>query len=87
MKLRVDKMGPGVQQGVFFWEEGPEGARKKVVKSLSLEDEFDVDDQIGHEIIAKYKEVFKVVAYGDGKKVASAPRNTMVKEEKTKDVT
>jgi hypothetical protein len=68
MKMKCVKLGPGVSNAVFFWEEGPEGKKSKVVKTMALNEEFEVEDQIGHEIIAKYKEVFQVVSYGASEK-------------------
>ena len=83
MKLKCVKMGVGLDSAVFFWEEGPEKQRNKVVKSLKLGECFDVEDMTGHEIISKYKECFEVVSYGQ--KGATSPRTAVVKEERTKD--
>jgi hypothetical protein len=80
MKLVCDKLASGIRDGIFMWDE----KGKKQVRSFSLGDEFLVDDQVGHEIIAKYKDVFKVVHYGTypqvEKKMAEAsPKNAAVK--------
>ncbi len=77
-----------IASAVFMWEEVIEVAgkpvRKKVITSLSEAQELDVEETVGHTIMAKYPGVFQVVHYGESSKAATAPRNTMLKDEKTK---
>jgi hypothetical protein len=94
MRLVVDKFPKaGIHRAVFMWEEGPKDARKKVVESYAIGSTIDVDDKTGHEIMAKYGDLLKMVWYGDGpaaavetKAAPAAPKNVMLKTEKTKDV-
>lgn len=96
MKLKLVKMAPGIRDGIFFWEEGPEdGPKEKKVQSIALNQDIVVDDPVGHEIMSKYKGLFEVVFYGskdpeaevkvEKKAMSSSPRNAMVKEEKVKE--
>ena len=89
MRLKCVGLAKVVTSGVFFWEEtDKENKLSKVFKRLGKEDEFDVDDQSGHEIMAKYKGIFQVVHYGEGavakpveEKATTAPRTRMARSE------
>lgn len=98
MKLKAVNLK--VSSAVFFWDEGEGAAKHKEFATLAPGDEFEVKDEIGHEIIAKYKGIFQVISYGGTtieqplvkeeekvevkKAVAESPRNKMIEEERAK---
>lgn len=98
MKIRCHHLSHGIQNAVFFWEEsyiemdkfGNKAPRKrKQFKALAVGDDFDIPDEVGHEILSRYKENLRVIHYGDAEpqaveKMAQAPRNVMIKDERNK---
>lgn len=87
MKIKCVKVSDKIKTAMFMWEEGPDNARKKVIRSLTEGEVFDVANIVGHNIISKYPENFEVIHYHEehkDEKAAASPRNKMVAEKESK---
>lgn len=100
MKLKVKSTAHNIKAFILVaeWidksEKDPEKKKKKFLKEVKANDQFEVPDELGHRLMSKYEDNLDVINYGKkevteeagvlDEKIGEVPENKMAKPKETK---